>query len=407
MMSAPAARTSSGRIALTVAAVPTGMKAGVRISPRCMVMVPLRAAPSVALIMKENRVTTARLAAQALPPKIGCARRAREMPQISDIDRFVMVVGGPRCGTTTMARMLQAHPQVLFPFVKEPHYFSQHDLRGLDDAALRKTLQHDYLDHFFFNAPAERNVGFDGSISYLYAADQLEPVLKLWPGSRFIVGVRDPLTFLPSLHKRLVFTGDENIRRFEDAWAAIPERAAGRRIPWSTIDPRWLRYDQAARFGTYVERLFDAVGKERCLVVVFDDLATDPHSEQSRIMDFCGLPPIPLENSKPRRQGSGVRHIWLQQLLQRPPRFLLPYLASIHHQRRFDKALARSNAGPQAPASPSLRKRLLNWNKVPDVKQPIPLRVQQEIKAMFQGEVDKLGHLIGRDLSNWLQPKGA
>ncbi len=34
MMSAPLARTSSGRIALTVAAVPTGMKAGVRISPR-------------------------------------------------------------------------------------------------------------------------------------------------------------------------------------------------------------------------------------------------------------------------------------------------------------------------------------------------------------------------------------
>ena len=47
MMSAPDARTSSGRIALTVAAVPTGMKAGVRISPRCMAMTPVRAAPSV------------------------------------------------------------------------------------------------------------------------------------------------------------------------------------------------------------------------------------------------------------------------------------------------------------------------------------------------------------------------
>jgi hypothetical protein len=34
MMSAPVARTSAGRIAFTVAAVLTGMKAGVRISPR-------------------------------------------------------------------------------------------------------------------------------------------------------------------------------------------------------------------------------------------------------------------------------------------------------------------------------------------------------------------------------------
>src|SRR6478736_3404548 len=62
MMSAPLARTSSGRIALTVAAVPTGMNAGVRISPRCIAIVPVRAAPSVAAMVKAKRVTEALLA---------------------------------------------------------------------------------------------------------------------------------------------------------------------------------------------------------------------------------------------------------------------------------------------------------------------------------------------------------
>jgi hypothetical protein len=56
-MSAPLARTSSGRIALTVAAVPTGMNAGVLISPRSMAMTPVRAAPSFASIENENLVT--------------------------------------------------------------------------------------------------------------------------------------------------------------------------------------------------------------------------------------------------------------------------------------------------------------------------------------------------------------
>ena len=121
-----------------------------------------------------------------------------------------------------------------------------------------------------------KGVGADGSVSYLYTPEHLEPVLKLWPNSRFIVGVRDPMTLLPSLHKRLIFTGDERLRRFEDAWAAIPERAAGRRVPWSTIEPRWLRYDEGARYGSYVERLFATVGKERCLVMVFDDLVARP-----------------------------------------------------------------------------------------------------------------------------------
>ena len=151
------------------------------------------------------------------------------MPRIEDIDRFNFIVGAPRCGTTTMSRWLQAHPQVLFPFVKEPHFFWQHDLRGLDEERLRAFVERDYLDHFFAEPEGERRVGADCSVSYFYAPEQLEPVLRLWPDSRFIVGVRDPLTLLPSLHKRLLVTGDENIRSFEDAWAAVPERAAGRR----------------------------------------------------------------------------------------------------------------------------------------------------------------------------------
>src|SRR5690606_41059627 len=55
MMSAPVARTASGFIALTVAAVPTGMNAGVRISPRRMAMRPIRALPSVASTVKAKR----------------------------------------------------------------------------------------------------------------------------------------------------------------------------------------------------------------------------------------------------------------------------------------------------------------------------------------------------------------
>jgi hypothetical protein len=329
------------------------------------------------------------------------------MPRIQDVDRFLFIVGAPRCGTTTMARWLQAHPQVLFPFVKEPHFFSQHDLRGLDDDELRYRVEHDFLDHFFAKPEGEESVGADCSVSYLYTPEQLEPALKLWPNSRFVVGVRDPLTLLPSLHKRLIFTGDENIRRFEDAWAAVPDRAAGHRIPWSTIEPRWLRYDEAARYGTYVERLFDAVGKERCLVVVFDDLVADPAAQYRRLLEFGGLRQVPPPDLKAERGGKDVRYVLLQQLLKRPPRFLLPYLASIRHHGRFDKR-AGKKARKTAPGSGSmsLRKRVLHWNRLPEQKRPVPLDVQREIKAHFQGEVDKLSALIGRDLSGWLQPKG-
>src|SRR3954447_15634063 len=54
MMSAPTPRTWSMYMALTVPPVPTGMKAGVRISPRGMSITPRRALPSVAKTLKVN-----------------------------------------------------------------------------------------------------------------------------------------------------------------------------------------------------------------------------------------------------------------------------------------------------------------------------------------------------------------
>ena len=90
--------------------------------------------------------------------------------------------------------------------------------------------------------------------------------------------------------------------------------------------------------------------------------------------------------------------------IKRPPRVLLPYLASARHQGRFDKA-AGKKLGRDGAKRLSLRKRVLRWNKAEDDKRPVPLATQRDIKARLQGEVDKLGELIGRDLRHWLQPR--
>src|SRR3954467_9291953 len=71
MMSEPTPRTCSIYMALTVPPVPTGMKAGVRISPRGMSMTPRRALPSVARILKVNGLAIEFL---VMP------RRARPLP---------------------------------------------------------------------------------------------------------------------------------------------------------------------------------------------------------------------------------------------------------------------------------------------------------------------------------------
>ena len=324
------------------------------------------------------------------------------MVGVGDFDRFAFIVGAPRCGTTTLAQFLKNHARVAFPVVKEPHFFSQHDLRALGDEELRGRVERDYLGRFFANAPGRR-IAADASVTYLYVPEQLEPALRLWPDSRFVVALRNPLAMLPSLHRRLIYLGDETIADFRDAWAAVADRAQGRRIPSGCVDPRWLRYDVAARFSAYLERLFAVVGRERCHVVIFDDLATDPVTQYRQLMKFLGIEPMPSPDLSARRQGKSVRVRWLQRLLKRPPRAVREYFAGEHFRRRIcalDEADSR-----QSPAGVlSLRKRLLKWNRVERPLEPLPVELQLEISRWFRGDIERLSKLLDRDLTHWLTP---
>ena len=321
---------------------------------------------------------------------------------IGDFDRFIFVVGAPRCGTTTLSRFLKEHPAINFPALKEPHYFALNDLRGLSDEELRKRVEAEFLGRFFRHQPSRR-IGADCSVTYLYTPELMEPILRLWPDSRFIIALRDPLTMLPSLHRRLVFIGDEQFPTFAKAWAAVPDRAQGRRIHRRCSDPRFLRYDEAGRFGTYVERLFSVVGKERCLPVIFDDLSMDPEGQYRRVMDFCGLEPVRGTDFSAQRTGKGVRFHWLQRILKRPPTSLRNYLVTDLHLKRTGDDDEAAGAAARGKIM-SVRKRLLRWNRVAQPAERVSPTVQRQVRAQLKQEIDRLGRLIDRDLTHWLQP---
>src|SRR5437763_13395711 len=161
------------------------------------------------------------------------------------------IVGAPRCGTTSLSRYLQKHPQVRFSDVKETHFFSMRDLSGLSDDELAELVQEEYLDWFYPGTPPGA-LRMEGSVSYLYAPERLLPALKMWPDAKFIVAVRNPLQMLPSVHQRHLFNGDETVRDFGRAWALVEERRRGKRIPRGCIDPRLLDYKEIGQLGKYV-----------------------------------------------------------------------------------------------------------------------------------------------------------
>jgi len=327
-------------------------------------------------------------------PEIVPGRVSAEAPNAA------FIAGAPRCGTTSFARYLKRHPQVSFSIIKEPHFFARQDLRGLDDEQLEEVVTRDYLDRYFPGRAGFPMIA-EGSVTSLYIPDRVAPVLKLWPDAKFVISVRSPLEMIPSLHQRLFYNGDEDVRDFARAWALVPERRQGRKIPRRTADPRWLDYWESGMLGKHVGEFVRVLGRERTFISVFDDYVADPAGQYRKLLDFLGLDDDGRTDFSRHRESRGVKSAFLQRLLQRPPKAAVSMLARDGQKLRVDAK--RGEVGGAARAVLSLRKRVLNWNKTDAPKIVLPEALKDEMRAMYRDDVAKLSELLGRDLSHWLK----
>jgi hypothetical protein len=317
---------------------------------------------------------------------------------------LLCIAGAPRCGTTSLAQFLRAHPDICFSRIKEPHFFSRFDLVRLAGNELRSVIVHSYLERFF-RWDGRIRVLAEGSVSYLYAAERMRPLLRVWPNAKFIIMLRDPLELLPSLHQRLLYLGDETETDFGQAWRLRGERAAGRQIPRSCVDPRLLRYDEVGRLGKHMSQFFGVVGRHRCLVVLHDDFATDSAAVYRRVQRFIGVEPIDPPDQRVHRESVGYRIGWLQRLLYRPPLITRALL----RRSGADAVITvrNSNSSPIGRAARKLRRQLVRWNRVPATPSTISSDIRREICDVLAEDVAQLSSLINRDLSHWLNGMAA
>ena len=312
------------------------------------------------------------------------------------------IVGAPRCGTTSLARYLSSHPDICFSSPKEPHFFSRRDLREHPANEVCKLVREQYLDRFF-QTRVSGAVLAEGSVSYLYTPEQMLPAMTMWPDARFILAVRSPLEMLPSLHQRNLYNGDETVRDFARAWSLVEDRRMGRSIPRTCLDARLLDYKEIGLLGKHVRRFFDAVGRHRCFVSVFDDLVAAPREQYARILDFLGLSGQFPEEFPVHRAGNQVRFGWLQRLLKRPPNAVRAMLASdAYLTRENGQADLEPKQGRQRIAT--IRKRLLKWNRTSAPPKKLDQHLRREMCEWFRDDVLELSALVGRDLRHWLAP---
>ena len=288
------------------------------------------------------------------------------------------IVGQHKSGTTALYEMLRRHPQIYMPDMKEPRYFAS-DLRDLLQPAggtAPETLEA-YLS--LFDAAQEGQRIGEASPSYLRSRTAASAIAAAQPAARIIAILREPASFLRSLHLHLLQEGVETQQDFRTAILNEEAIRAGRRV---------RRYTDHLDYVEQLRRYHAVFPREQVLVIIYDDFRRDNEATLRSVLRFLEVddagPLEVLEANPTVRLRSG-------RLAESSRRFL----AGRGPVSRCVMALARTLTSAQMREGllHPLRARLLQAEPPPPDEE-----FMLELRRRFKGEVVALSEYLGRDL---------
>jgi hypothetical protein len=301
----------------------------------------------------------------------------------------LFIIGAPKSGTTSLYDYLGGHPEIYMSPMKEPLYFCPDVRSGRSRKRLEFPRDEARYLALFSDAKDEKRLG-EATTRYLVSHDASRLVADFQPNAYAIAMLRNPVDLVYSLHNERVSQGHERITDFAEAIAADANRQRGVDLPRGTNVLGGV-YRESALFSEPLQRWFEALGRERVHVVVFDDFASDPDAALRRVLAFLDVGTDYQPESFKNRNAS-------------------------HRQRRWVRRIVDSRAGNwvthdaiSAVVGPNRRARLalrfrhsrINRRTVP--RQRLDPGLRKRLADEFRPDVARLSEMLDRDLvSLWL-----
>ncbi len=308
----------------------------------------------------------------------------RELPQrVPDF----FIVGHSKSGTSALFAMLRRHPQIYMP-LKEPRFLAS-DLRDRfhipATANLPDTME-EYLALFAPAAPEQR--AGEASPSYLSSRTAADRIAELQPAARIIAILREPASFVHSLHLQFVQAHVETERDLRKALALEPARREGKRIPRGSHRPNVLFYSDHVRYVEQLRRYHAVFPPEQVLVLIYDDFRRDNEATVRTVLRFLDVDDGPPVTPKQVNPTVRVRAQRLHRLVH----------AVSAGQGPVPRAL-RASARTLAPLGLSRSSALAVRDRIFFAKpRPPDEALMLELRRRFKGEVLALSEYLDRDL---------
>jgi hypothetical protein len=205
----------------------------------------------------------------------------------------VLILGGQKCGTSSLHYHLAEHPDVGEPDRKEVHYF--------DLNASRSPLW--YRSHFPLRGRYAHTL--DSSPYYLFHPAVPARARALLPDTKLIVLLRDPVRRSYSHYQHSCARGHETLdfqsaieqeeHRLEGADAQLLSSPAAQ-----SFSHQHHSYVSRGLYAPQLARWYDCFPREQILVLRSEDLFKDPPSVLRQVQEWLGLS-VRLPSSLPPR----------------------------------------------------------------------------------------------------------
>lgn len=311
------------------------------------------------------------------------------------------VIGHEKCGTTALYDILKQHPQIFMPQLKEPRFFTV-DPRDRGPAPVHRVRPWTVAEYLALFADARPDqIAGEASPQYVRFADAARLIAEVQPDARIIAILREPASFVYTYHLSCLRGGIETERDLRRAVALEEPRRRGERVPRECRAPNRLMYCEHTRYVEQLRRFEAVFGRERMLVLVYEDFRRDNDATARAVMRFLGVDDtVTLEVARGDQTGN----------LRRGTRGRKAVRLRAVHRAALALRLARrqpAQAGRLSRALDGLAPRWLRGEAVESLARRAVFttpeapdeRFMSELRRRFKPEVQALSEYLDRDLT--------
>ncbi|MEC4894473.1 MAG: sulfotransferase [Oscillatoria sp. PMC 1051.18] len=278
-----------------------------------------------------------------------------------------IIIGGGKCGTTSLHDYLSQHPQIYICPQKETFFFINEPNRSYHKRWGAITELEEY-QALFKDAPENSVIG-EISTTYYSCPESARLIREVVPNVKIIAILRDPADRAFSDYQMHVREGNEK-----------PDMK-GLISPENKHVKRGFYYSELLPF-------FETFDRKQIKILLFDDLCKDAASFLQDLFSFVGVDDSFVPNmSKKGREGGLPKNQAVNQLLTKknPVRSfaarLLKIFLPLSTRQKIRESLVKKNI-EKVKLSPEERKQMIE---------------------IYRSDILKLEKLIDRDLSAWLK----